>query len=210
MQGACLGSSVCTAKTERIRSVTHAELQVYAPWCGHCKTLAPIYEQLAARFKGVDSVVIAKMDGTENEHPSLDVEGYPSIMFYPAGNKVSAPGALCDRAGFLLRACAKVGCCSGAGEAGGVSRLCACGSDAHVVRCPTPCHAPPARRSFTRDLRSLCCAVIEYEDDRSLEALIKFIENNAKTDFDLDTSATAAPGTDSVDGGAGANAKDEL
>lgn len=33
----------------------------------------------------VDSVVIAKMDGTENEHPDVDVKGFPTIIFYPAG-----------------------------------------------------------------------------------------------------------------------------
>jgi protein disulfide-isomerase A1 len=47
-------------------------LEVYAPWCGHCKSLAPIYEKLAKRFAKVDSVVIAKMDGTENEHPEVE------------------------------------------------------------------------------------------------------------------------------------------
>jgi len=59
-------------------------LEVYAPWCGHCKSLAPIYEKLAKRFAEVDSVVIAKMDGTENEHPDVTVQGYPTILFFPA------------------------------------------------------------------------------------------------------------------------------
>ena len=59
-------------------------LEVYAPWCGHCKQLAPIYSKLAKRFSDVDSVVIAKMDGTENEHPDISVSGYPTILFYPA------------------------------------------------------------------------------------------------------------------------------
>jgi len=57
---------------------------VYAPWCGHCKTLAPIYKKLAKRFKDIDSVVIAKLDGTANEHPDLDVQGFPTLVFYPA------------------------------------------------------------------------------------------------------------------------------
>lgn len=48
--------------------------QVYAPWCGHCKALAPVYEKLAKRFAKIDSVVIAKMDGTENEHPDIEAQ----------------------------------------------------------------------------------------------------------------------------------------
>jgi len=60
-------------------------LEVYAPWCGHCKKLDPIYKKLAKRFKKVESVVIAKMDGTENEHPDVEVKGFPTIVFFPAG-----------------------------------------------------------------------------------------------------------------------------
>jgi hypothetical protein len=29
-------------------------------------------------------VVIAKMDGTENEHADVDVKGFPTILFFPA------------------------------------------------------------------------------------------------------------------------------
>jgi len=59
-------------------------LEVYAPWCGHCKALEPVYKKLAKRFAKVDSVVIAKMDGTENEHADVDVKGFPTILFFPA------------------------------------------------------------------------------------------------------------------------------
>jgi protein disulfide-isomerase A1 len=76
-------------------------LEVYAPWCGHCKALEPAYKRLAARFKDVGSVVVAKMDGTENEHPSLAVEGFPTLLFYPAAK--GAQGA---------RRCASVSTCA--------------------------------------------------------------------------------------------------
>lgn len=47
-------------------------IEFYAPWCGHCKALAPKYDELAEKLAGVPSVMIAKMDATENE---IDVEG---------------------------------------------------------------------------------------------------------------------------------------
>lgn len=59
-------------------------LEVYAPWCGHCQALEPAYKKLAARFKDIDSVVIAKMDGTTNEHPDIEIEGFPTLIFVPA------------------------------------------------------------------------------------------------------------------------------
>ncbi|KAH9660828.1 protein disulfide isomerase-like 1-4 [Citrus sinensis] len=43
-------------------------LEIYAPWCGHCQAFEPTYNKLAKHLRGVDSIVIAKMDGTTNEH----------------------------------------------------------------------------------------------------------------------------------------------
>jgi len=61
-------------------------IEFYAPWCGHCKSLAPKYDELGKKFKGVDSVVIGKIDATANDFPRDDfkVSGYPTIYFKPA------------------------------------------------------------------------------------------------------------------------------
>eukprot|EP01006_Ploeotia_vitrea_P047027 TRINITY_DN67080_c6_g9_i1.p1 TRINITY_DN67080_c6_g9~~TRINITY_DN67080_c6_g9_i1.p1 ORF type:complete len:489 (-),score=91.30 TRINITY_DN67080_c6_g9_i1:28-1494(-) len=58
-------------------------IEFYAPWCGHCKKIAPIYSELAGKFKGVDTVVIAKMDATANDMPrkQFPVKGFPTIKF---------------------------------------------------------------------------------------------------------------------------------
>ncbi|KAL6848442.1 hypothetical protein ACP4OV_021736 [Aristida adscensionis] len=66
-------------------------LEIYAPWCGHCQALEPTYNKLAKHLRGVDSLVIAKMDGTTNEHPRAKPDGYPTILFYPAGKKSFEP-----------------------------------------------------------------------------------------------------------------------
>jgi protein disulfide-isomerase A1 len=62
-------------------------VEYYAPWCGHCKTLAPIYAALATKLKDNSEIVLAKMDATANEVESVSVQGFPTIKFYPKGNK---------------------------------------------------------------------------------------------------------------------------
>jgi protein disulfide-isomerase-like protein len=54
----------------------------YAPWCGHCKKLAPVWSELADSVKGSD-LMIAKIDSTEEKVKNLEVKGYPTIFFYP-------------------------------------------------------------------------------------------------------------------------------
>ncbi|CAJ2660675.1 unnamed protein product [Trifolium pratense] len=66
-------------------------LEIYAPWCGHCQHLEPIYNKLAKHLRSIDSLVIAKMDGTQNEHPRAKSDGFPTLLFFPAGNKSFDP-----------------------------------------------------------------------------------------------------------------------
>ncbi|CAM9149031.1 unnamed protein product [Ectocarpus fasciculatus] len=67
-------------------------VEFYAPWCGHCKALAPKYDELASKLEGVDSVVVAKMDATENEIDvdGVEVAGFPTLFFFP-GNAKDSP-----------------------------------------------------------------------------------------------------------------------
>lgn len=64
-------------------------IEFYAPWCGHCKKLAPIWEQVANDLKDVPNLVIAKFDATVNEVDGLEIRGYPTLKFYPKGNKAN-------------------------------------------------------------------------------------------------------------------------
>jgi protein disulfide-isomerase A6 len=65
-----------------------ALVEFYAPWCGHCKSLAPKYETLGNIYAGDSEVVIAKVDATEEQElgSRFDVSGYPTLKFFPAGS----------------------------------------------------------------------------------------------------------------------------
>ncbi|KAF9329862.1 hypothetical protein BG006_007123 [Podila minutissima] len=67
-------------------------VEYYAPWCGHCRALAPIYEELAVALKG--KVNVAKVDCTVNEsicrkHP---IRGFPTIYMQQHGVAIEYNG----------------------------------------------------------------------------------------------------------------------
>jgi protein disulfide-isomerase A1 len=66
-------------------------IEFYAPWCGHCKQLAPILDEVAVSFQNDADVVIAKLDATANDISSNDfeVQGYPTLYFRSASGKIS-------------------------------------------------------------------------------------------------------------------------
>jgi protein disulfide-isomerase A6 len=65
-----------------------AFVEFYAPWCGHCKNLAPEYELVGDAFATTKDVVIAKVDA--DQHRTLgerfDVHGFPTLKFFPKGS----------------------------------------------------------------------------------------------------------------------------
>ncbi|KAJ6571983.1 protein disulfide isomerase [Mycena capillaripes] len=66
-----------------------AFIKFYAPWCGHCKKLAPIWKQLAKIMQGKVTIAEVNCEAHEKFCKGQGVGGYPSLMYYPPGGDKS-------------------------------------------------------------------------------------------------------------------------
>lgn len=62
-------------------------VEFFAPWCGHCKNLAPHWEKAAKELKG--KVKLGALDATVHQAKAAQygIQGYPSIKFFAGGKK---------------------------------------------------------------------------------------------------------------------------
>lgn len=67
-------------------------VKFYAPWCGHCKKLNPVYEQVAEALKG--EINVAKVDVTANREigTRFEIKGFPTIKLLRKGKVYTFKG----------------------------------------------------------------------------------------------------------------------
>ncbi len=88
-----------TAQTEGFASGGYQFSMVYAPWCGHCKSFLPTYENFMESSPitvNGKSVQITKIDGDADKAAAekFDVKGFPTfVLVSPDGSHKQYEGA---------------------------------------------------------------------------------------------------------------------
>ena len=84
-----------TFEQEVINSSNLVLVDYWAEWCGPCKMIAPILEEIASEYTG--KVTIAKLNIDENPQtpPKYGIRGIPTLMLFKDGNvEATKVGAL--------------------------------------------------------------------------------------------------------------------
>mmetsp|Transcript_33366 Transcript_33366/g.70133 ORF Transcript_33366/g.70133 Transcript_33366/m.70133 type:complete len:232 (+) Transcript_33366:115-810(+) len=73
-------------------------VKFYAPWCGHCKTLAPIWEELDQKLQeenAQDGIIVAKVDATKETQVAnrFQIQSYPTLKYFADRKMYSYKGA---------------------------------------------------------------------------------------------------------------------
>jgi thioredoxin 1 len=80
---------------EVLSSKTPVLVDYWAEWCGPCKVIAPVLEEIAKEYDGKMKVCKLDIDANETTPPKYGIRGIPTLMLFKDGNvEATKVGAL--------------------------------------------------------------------------------------------------------------------
>jgi thioredoxin 1 len=73
-------------ESEVLRSETPVLVDYWAEWCGPCKMIAPILDEVAREYAGRLKVAKLNIDDNQATPPRYGIRGIPTLMLFKKGN----------------------------------------------------------------------------------------------------------------------------